>query len=93
MAPIDDASDAGLQREVGRLDGRLSAIEARMDRFESTVLSQLEGIQDKLNAISLAVATGGAKAAGHGDVVRWAVMLMAAASGWVFNVTHLFTGK
>lgn len=66
----------GLQ--IGRMDGRLIALESRLDRHEIFVGSKLAMIESKLDDVLLsqAAGTGGTRAA------RWLIGIALSIAGW-----------
>lgn len=78
-----------LNRDVGRIDGRLTALEARSDRFEAGTQGRLGSIEAKLDSIAAALAAGGGARKGVGDIIRWGVSIATAASGWAYLLFHL----
>lgn len=78
--------DLGIQ--VGRIDGRLDALEGRMNRFESTVSADLKGIKDKLDSISDDLAQKLGERSGYGQVAKTVAWAIGLASGWVYTLLH-----
>ena len=56
-------SHSDLQRDVGRVEGTLSAVEKRMDRLESTVTEGFEKVEQGLSKIDRRLASIEAKEA------------------------------
>lgn len=70
--------DDGIPIQLGRVEGRLGALEDRVDRHELFVGTKLTSIEGKLD-IALTAQTKGATI---GSLFRWAVMIATGASGW-----------
>lgn len=71
-----------LNREVGRLEGQLAALTQRVDRHEQSISQQLEGINEKLDQISTAIATGAGSSKGSATLLHWALSAAAVAAAW-----------
>ena len=67
--------------QLGRVDGRLSALENRIDRHETYVVKELGAINDKLDRALLAQAQG----AGAFRAVHWIVSALASVAAWVLG--------
>ncbi len=76
----DIHEDTALQ--IGRMDGRLSALESRIDRHENYVTQKLTLIEDKLDRALLVQAQGTAIA----RTLHWGI-------GAVFSVLAWFLGR
>ena len=76
----DNHDDTALQ--IGRMDGRLSALESRIDRHENYVTQKLTLIEDKLDRALLVQAQGTAIA----RTLHWGV-------GALFSVAAWFLGR
>ena len=72
--------DTALQ--IGRMDGRLSALESRIDRHESFVTQKLASIEDKLDRALLVQAQGTAIA----RTLHWVI-------GSIFSVLAWLLGR
>lgn len=70
-----------LNMEVGRLGGRLTAIEARQDRVDD----KLDTMDAKLDTLLAAAASRN----GVGEAVKWLATLLVGASGWLYTLLHL----
>ncbi len=72
----ENAAGTGLQ--IGRMDGRLIALESRMDRHEIFVGTKLATIESKLDDVLMAQAagTGGTRA------TRWIIGLAVSTAAW-----------
>ena len=84
--------DAELQDDlgftVGEISGRLTAIEQRMDRFESVVGDQFSSMSNKLDDIGRALARQEARNQAHASVGRWSLGVMSAigfVGAWLLN--------
>lgn len=64
---------------IGQMDGRLTALESRIDRHETFVTAKLTAIETKLDDVLLAQAagTGGTKA------IRWIVGITISVGAWL----------
>ena len=65
-------------QQIGRMDGRLSALESRIDRHESYVTQKLTLIEDKLDRALLFQAQGTAIA----RTLHWGIGAMLTVAGW-----------
>lgn len=72
----DSHDDTALQ--IGRMDGRLSALESRIDRHESYVTQKLTLIEDKLDRALLVQAQGTAIA----RTLHWCIAALLTVAGW-----------
>lgn len=82
--PTDDGS-APMALRIGRIEGSLDALEARVGRHEDFVGEKLATIDTKLD---LAIARQDQSTA-IVRVGRWVLTLLASASGWIaFLKTH-----
>ena len=72
------------ERDLGRIEGRLSALEDRIARHENNSAGRLDSIESKLDAVTSAIAQqqGGAR------LIYLVTTLAAGASGWL---AHLFS--
>jgi len=70
--------DPDLRLQLGRMDGRLSALESRIDRHESFVTEKLAVIDGKLDRVLLDHASS------HGALraLRWAIGTAASLAAW-----------
>jgi hypothetical protein len=84
-------SDPALHMEVGRLDGRLSAMETRMDRHEVEMRAQLSSMDVKLDSIQTTLAERGGSLRWNYLTWKWAMSLLAVGGAW-FGGIH-FWGK
>lgn len=89
-------SDA-IYRDIGRLDGRVTAMESRMDRHEAYVgeelrgvRSQLKSMDEKLDRLTLSVEAKSAESIGQGKLIKIAVSVFAAAGGLIAAIAGLF---
>jgi hypothetical protein len=64
--------------QIGRMDGRLSALESRIDRHESFVTQKLALIEDKLDRALLVQAQGTAIA----RTLHWVIAALLSVAGW-----------
>ncbi|MFI4982709.1 MAG: hypothetical protein ACHQIO_20350 [Nevskiales bacterium] len=73
------------ERELGRLDGRVFAIETRVDRLESNTVAELAAIRAELRVIgnTLAAARGG------GSVLHWLITAIVSLAAWFHG--HIFS--
>ncbi len=80
----DISEDTTLQ--IGRMDGRLSALESRIDRHESFVTGKLTLIEDKLDRALLVQAQGAAIA----RTLHWVFTGLFSVLGWLLG--HITSG-
>jgi hypothetical protein len=90
--------DDGVFRDLGRLDGRVTAMESRMDRHESYMGEQLRGVGTqlstmdvKLDAIAIAAAEARAEAGGQRRIVQVGLSVLAvlaAVAGVLATIGH-----
>ncbi len=73
----ENAAGTGLQ--IGRMDGRLIALESRMDRHEIFVGSKLATIENKLDDVLMAQASGN----GGTRATRWIVGIVLSIAAWL----------
>lgn len=89
---MTESIPSALHMQVGRIDGRLEALESRMTRHETEVRSQLNGMDTKLDTIQKTLAERGGIARGGFGVVSaiGGALTLAAAwiSGWVRFGAH-----
>ena len=71
--------DSNLHRDVGRLDGRLGALETRMDRHEIETRAQLTNMDGKLDQIQTTLAGRGGVSQGGATVLHWLLSIVALA--------------
>jgi len=64
--------------QLGRVDGRLSALEGRIDRNEIFVANKLAAIDDKLDRALLIQAQGTAIA----RILHWALSVLLSVGAW-----------
>ncbi len=64
--------------QIGRMDGRLSALESRIDRHESFVTQKLALIDDKLDRALLMQAQG----TGIARTLHWGFGALLTVAGW-----------
>jgi hypothetical protein len=67
--------------QIGRLDGRLSALESRIDRHETFVTQKLATIEEKLDRALLVQAQGTAIA----RTLQWGIGALFSVIGWVLG--------
>lgn len=74
----------GADREIGRLDGRMTAMETRMDRHESYMADQLRcasvqlgSMDKKLDDIAISAAETRAEAGGQRRVMTLGISILA----------------
>ena len=85
-------NDADLQRDVGRLEGRVGMLEARFDRAEDAINKRFDEIGEKLDkAIGILAASKGERS-GVSEVLRWGVTFITMASGWIAAIWHIKLG-
>jgi hypothetical protein len=85
-----DPPDVSLHLEVGRLDGRLGALETRMDRHELETRAQLVLVVGKLDEIQTTLAERGGATKGNLSVFRWLLSAGAVAAAWFHGeVPHI----
>lgn len=77
--PPDEISMA-----VGRLDGRLSSVEGRQDRFEEAMQQHLGEINRKLDTL----VEKSASRSGISDAAKLLLTLLLGASGWIAVLVH-----
>lgn len=71
-----------LNREVGRLEGQLASLTARVDRHEKAMTDQLDLIDSKLDTIANTLATGAGSSKGSATLLHWALSAAAVAAAW-----------
>lgn len=81
-----------LQMEVGRIGGKQEALLTRVDRIEQTVADALREINSKLDVLMAARAERHGQEITTGAVLKGAMWLVAALSGWVVTAAHLLSG-
>lgn len=64
---------------IGRMDGRLTALESRMDRHENFVGAKLGIIEVKLDEVLMAQAAG----SGSNKAIRWIVGVAFSVGAWL----------
>lgn len=75
--------DPDMRMTVGRIDGRVEALEDRITRHENWVGEKMNKIDSKIDVLI----AGQARSATIGSLFRWAAMLAGGASGWIAFVT------
>ena len=75
----ENLEDTSLQ--IGRMDGRLSALETRIDRHENFVTQKLALIEDKLDRALLAQAQGTAIA----RTLQWGIGALFSVGAWLLG--------
>jgi len=86
MSDTNDVPDYAA-RALGRLEGRVDALDERMDRYEAGVASRLSSIEAKLDTVVIALANG----VGGIRVFHWIVGLLFAVAGFIAN--HFWHGR
>lgn len=81
--------DTTLSLQVGRLDGRLGAVENRVDRYENMMTAKLAVMDAKLDGIAAAVAQRAGERVSYGAVARFAMWAVGLSSGWLYALTHM----
>jgi len=71
--------DDNTRLHLGRVDGRLSALETRFDRHETFVTQKLASIEDKLDRVLLK----GAHTAGTWRAIHWVASGVISLLAWV----------
>ena len=64
---------------IGRMDGRLTALESRMDRHEVFVTAKLNAIETKLDDALMTQAAG----SGNAKAIRWIVGITISIAAWL----------
>lgn len=64
---------------IGRMDGRLTALESRIDRHETFVTTKLNAIETKLDDVLMAQAAG----TGNSRAIRWIIGIILSISAWL----------
>lgn len=64
---------------IGRMDGRLTGLESRMDRHETFVTAKLDAIETKLDDALMAQAAGN----GNTKAIRWIVGITISIAAWL----------
>lgn len=84
MSPQDNSV---LQMQIGNLDSRLTAMGARMDRYEGDMRTTMTSITEKLDAIQLSIALHRGERNGVASLVKWVLAIAAPAAAW-FGAIH-----
>jgi hypothetical protein len=71
--------DDDTRLHLGRVDGRLSALESRFDRHENFVTQKLASIEEKLDRALLK----GAQAAGTWRAIHWVASAVISLIAWI----------
>ncbi len=66
---------------IGRMDGRLTALESRIDRHETFVTAKLNAIETKLDDVLMAQAAG----TGNTKAIRWIVGITLSIGAWLLG--------
>jgi hypothetical protein len=64
---------------IGRMDGRLTALESRIDRHEVFTTGKLNAIETKLDDVLMAQAAG----TGNMKAIRWIIGIVISIGAWV----------
>ena len=64
---------------IGRMDGRLTALESRIDRHEIFVGAKLNAIETKLDDVLMAQAAG----TGSSKAIRWIIGFAISIGAWL----------
>jgi hypothetical protein len=86
---MDNEAAVPLSLHVGQLDGRLTSLEARADRFETTVSDNLHSINAKLDSLASALSVKTGERAGVGSVFKVVATIAAMLSGWLAALGHI----
>ena len=76
-----------LQMQIGNLDSRLTAMGARMDRYEGDMRATMGAITEKLDAIQVSIATRNGERSGVTALFKWVIAISAPAAAW-FGALH-----
>ena len=81
-----------LHMRVGRLDGRLDALESRADRSEKALWGALREISDKLDSISTQIADQHGVGKGRAIMIQWLISIATTGAAWL-GLSHVTWGK
>ena len=73
---------------IGRMDGRLTALESRIDRHETFTTAKLNAIETKLDDVLMAQAAG----TGNTKAIRWIIGIAISIGAWVHGHLSQSTG-
>ncbi len=85
----NEAATEPLSLRVGQLDGRLTSLEGRADRFEAAVGDSLHSINTKLDNLASALSVKVGERAGVGSVFKVVATIAAMVSGWLVALSHI----
>jgi hypothetical protein len=80
------SDDPTLAREIGRLDGRVAALETRLDRFENGITETLRTIAADVTTIRLATANQDGRHEGRAGIAKFAMWAIPLATGWIVAI-------
>jgi hypothetical protein len=84
MSPQDTQM---LQMQIGNLDSRLTAMGARMDRYEGDMRTTMAAITDKLDLIQVTLALRNGERNGLASVFKWVLAIAGTSAAW-FGALH-----
>lgn len=73
--------------EVGRISGRLGSLEARVERTETAVWSELRGIRSTLDDINTKFANQAGESKGRVGLLHWIATGIGIVGAW-FGASH-----
>jgi hypothetical protein len=76
-----------LQMQIGNLDSRLTAMGARMDRYEGDMRLTMNSITEKLDAIQVSLALRSGERNGLASLLKWIFAAAGASAAW-FGALH-----
>lgn len=80
-----------LNREVGRLDGRMQAMESRIERHEDDVRSRLDKMDGKLDEIQETLAKAAGERSSSSSIGHWVLAAITALAAWFHvDIGHIF---
>lgn len=89
MANLMNDDSHPLSLHVGQLDGRLTSLEDRADRFEGVVSGSLTTINGKLDNLASSLSVKMGERAGVGTLLKIAVGAITFLSGWIAAFGHV----
>lgn len=84
-APLHDTT---LHRVVGVIEGKLGAVESRLERIETGLGARMDAMHVELRAIFAYQREREGSKAGLGNAGQWLLAVLVAAGAWVPNIFH-----